>query len=195
MQFTKQHLVVDDNTTVTAILDAIVKALKPKHFDLQNHGKLFEFKQGKNVPSAKYLQDLRQLYEQTNYLAEVPQETLIHDLFISDIASSEAKQLLFQKDSDTLTIDCCLHLVTSYESVGQLLWSLTHHLRYQSQQSGNIAISQLRDLVLNNVLDAVNSQHNMTARIVQHIIKPVDPAKKSGILPKSVARQLFLLLT
>ena len=63
------------------------------------------------------VQDLRQLYEWTNYLAEVPQETLIRDLFISDIASSEAKRLLFQEDSDTLTIDYCLHLVTSYESV------------------------------------------------------------------------------
>ena len=78
---------------------------------------LFEFKQGINVPAAKYLQDLRQLYEPTNYLAEVPQETLIRDLFISGIASSEAKRLLFREDSDTLTIDCCLHLVTSYESV------------------------------------------------------------------------------
>ena len=44
LRFTKQHLVVDANTTVTAILDAIAKALKPKRFDLQNCGKLFEFK-------------------------------------------------------------------------------------------------------------------------------------------------------
>ena len=101
MRFTKQHLVVDVNSTVTAILDAIAKVLKPKHFDLQNRGKLFEFKQGIYVQAAKYLQDLCQLYEWTNYLAKVPQETLICDLFISGVASSESKRLLFQKDSDT----------------------------------------------------------------------------------------------
>ena len=112
----------------------ISKNPKPKRFDLQKRGKLFEFIQGINVLAAKYLQDLRQLHERTKYLAEVPQETLIRDLFISGVASSEAKRLLFQEDSDTLTIDRCLHLVTSYESVQPTcLESHPPPMRYQSQ--------------------------------------------------------------
>ena len=102
--------------TVEQILDAIANALKPTRFDLQNHGKLFSFKQTENVLAAKFLQEIRELYAVTNYPDAVAKDTLIRDLFISGIASVEAKCLLFQQDVNTLLTDKCL-LVSSFESV------------------------------------------------------------------------------
>ena len=60
---------------------------------------------------------LRELYTQANYPQTVEKEMLIRDLFISGVASPEAKRLLFQEDSDNLTIARCVHLVSSYEAV------------------------------------------------------------------------------
>ena len=104
-------------TTVEQILNAVANALKPTRFDLQNRGKLFSFKQTGNVPAAKFLQEIRELYAVTNYPDAVAKDTLIRDLFISGIASVEAKRLLFQQDIDTLSTDKCLLLVSSFESV------------------------------------------------------------------------------
>ena len=91
--------------------------LNQTRFDLQNRGKLFSFKQTGNVPAAKFLQEIRELYAVINYPDAVAKETLIRDLFISGIASVEAKLLLFQQDIDTLSTDKCLLLVSSFESV------------------------------------------------------------------------------
>ena len=44
-------------------------------------------------------------------------ETLTRDLFITGIAYKEARCLIYQQDSDQLTIDQCVHLVSSFESV------------------------------------------------------------------------------
>ena len=57
------------------------------------------------------------MYAVTNYPDAVAKDTLIRDLFISGIASVEAKRLLFQQVIDTLTTDKCLLLVSSFESV------------------------------------------------------------------------------
>ena len=93
------------------------KALKPKRFDLQNREKLFNFVQRPGIPAAKYLQELRELCTITNYEEQVSKDTLLRDLFIAGIASPEAKRLIFQQELDNLTLDRCLHLVSSFESV------------------------------------------------------------------------------
>ena len=116
MRFVKQRMTIENTTTVTEILNIIDAALKPKRFDLQNRGKLFEFKQGSSS-AGKYLQDLRELYARSNYPEQIGKETLIRDLFVAGVTSIEAKRLLFQEDSDKLTIDRCVHLVSSFESV------------------------------------------------------------------------------
>ena len=90
------------------------KALKP---DLQNREKLFNFVQRPGIPVAKYLQELRELYTITNYEEQVSKDTLLRDVFIAGTASSEAKHLIFQQEFDSLTLDHCLHLVSSFESV------------------------------------------------------------------------------
>ena len=117
MRFAKQHINITGTTTVDNILDAIKTALKPKRLDLQNRGKLFAFKQGTNMSAMQYLQELRQLYNLTGYPEQVGREMLIRDLFTSGISSSDARRLLFQEDSDNLTLDRCLHLVSSFEAV------------------------------------------------------------------------------
>ena len=117
MRFAKQHINITGTTTVENILDAIKTALKPKRLDLQNGGKLFAFKQGTNMSAMLYLQELRQLYNLTGYPEQVGREMLIRDLFISRISCSDARRLLFQEDSDNLTLDRCLHLVSSFEAV------------------------------------------------------------------------------
>ena len=117
MRFAKQHINIIGTTTVDNILDAIKTALKPKRLDLQNRGKLFAFKQGTTMSAMLYLQELRQLYNLTCYPEQVEREMLIRDLFISGISSSDARRLLFQEDSENLTLDRCLHLVSSFETV------------------------------------------------------------------------------
>ena len=42
---------------------------------------------------------------------------IIRDLFISGVSSTDAPRLLFQEDSDSLTLDQCVHLVSSFEAV------------------------------------------------------------------------------
>ena len=116
MKFANQRIYVKATTTVEQILDAVTNALKPTRFGLQNRGKLFSSKQSANVPAAKFLQEIRKLYAVTNYPDAVAKNTLIRDLFISGIASVEAKRLLFQQNIDTLTTDNCV-LVSSFEFV------------------------------------------------------------------------------
>ena len=116
MKFAKQLIVIVPATTVEAILNAVAGGLKPKRFDLQNRGKLFELKQRPNVSATKFLQELRDLYALANYPDAVPKDILLRDLFIAGSASIDAKRLLFQQDADTLTIDKCIHLVSSFES-------------------------------------------------------------------------------
>ena len=115
-KFVRQNLAVTDTTTTNEILDAVEKSLKPKRFDLQNREKLFSHRQS-NSSAAKYLDELRELYSLSNYGETVTKESLIRDLFIAGITSNDAKCMIFQQDSDTLTLDRCLHLVSSYESV------------------------------------------------------------------------------
>ena len=59
---------------------------------------------------------MRSLYHQANYAETIQKNILLRDLFISGIASREAKCLLYQQDSDSLTLDQCVHLVSSYET-------------------------------------------------------------------------------
>ena len=47
---------------------------------------------------------------------QIAKDTLVRDLFISGVASAEAERLLFQ-ESNELTSERCLTLVTSFESV------------------------------------------------------------------------------
>ena len=63
------------------------------------------------------MQVLRELYDLSNYGDNITKENLVRDLFIAGVASTEARCLLYQQDSDTLTIDHCLLLVSSLESV------------------------------------------------------------------------------
>ena len=44
-QFAYQNKPINDDTTITEILDTVEMALKPKRFDLQNREKLFNFVQ------------------------------------------------------------------------------------------------------------------------------------------------------
>ena len=43
------------------------------------------------------MQELRELYTQTNYLDTVPQETLLRDLFIVGVTLSDANVYYFSK--------------------------------------------------------------------------------------------------
>ena len=117
MKFANQHIEINANTTISDILEAIQTALKLQRFDLQNCQRFFECKQNPDISASKYLQELRELYALTNYPAAVPKETLIRDWFIAGTSSPDAKCLLFQQDSDTLTMEKCLHLVSSFELV------------------------------------------------------------------------------
>ena len=117
MKFAKQLLAIEPTTTIANILDAIDTALKPKRFDLQSRGKLFEHKQLANVSATSYLQELRDLYSLSNYPDTILKDTLLRDLFINGSSSIEAKRLFFQQDSDNLTIDRCLQLASSCEAV------------------------------------------------------------------------------
>ncbi len=115
-KFVHQHVQVADDTTVTDILNAVADCLKPKRFDLQNREKLFTHRQSQ-VTAAKFLEELRELYDLSNYGHEVTKDQLIRDLFIAGIASRDARCLIFQQDSEQLTLDQCVHLVSSFEAV------------------------------------------------------------------------------
>lgn len=116
MRFTNQLITIAADTTITQILDAISTALKPKRLDLQNRGKLFAYTQSTGMSAMQYLHELRKLYKLTNYPEQVDRETLLRDLFISGISSPDARRLLFQEDSDNLSLDRCIHLVSSFET-------------------------------------------------------------------------------
>ena len=116
MKFAHQRITIYVTMTITDILDAIQTALKPQRFDSQNRRKLFRFQQSPHITAGKFMQELQELYTQTNYPDTVPQETLLRDLFIVGVALSDAQRLLFQQDSDALTLDKCLHLVSNFES-------------------------------------------------------------------------------
>ena len=116
-KFAHQNKAINDDMAITEVFDAVEMALKPKRYDLQNQEKLFNFVQQLGIPAARYLQELHELYVITNYEELVSRDTLLHDLFIAGIAFSEAKYLIFQQEIDSLTIDCCLHLVSIFESV------------------------------------------------------------------------------
>ena len=115
-KFVRESTTVTDESSVTQILDKVAEALKPKRLDLQNREKLFSHTQSSTSTAAKYLEELRSLYHQANYAETIQKNILLRDLFISGIASREAKCLLYQQDSDSLTLDQCVHLVSSYET-------------------------------------------------------------------------------
>ena len=117
MKYVKQLITVDATTTIKTILEAVGKGLKPTRFDLQNREKLFCCIQRAGVSAVKFVQEIRDLYSLTGYQEQVSKDLLIRDLFVSGIASTEAKRLLFQEEPDSLTIERCLNLVTSFESV------------------------------------------------------------------------------
>ena len=135
--------------------------------DLQNRGKLLSFKQG-NLTAMQYLYELRQLYSLTNYPDQVNKETLLRDLFISGITSSEARRILFQEDADTLSLDRCLHLVSTFESVQ----TSTLHSE-QSQADLSVSAISKKSKWLAGAKDAVNSQVDIFANIVQPSGSPV----------------------
>ena len=115
-KYVRQNVTVDDDTTISQILDAVASNLKPKRFDLQNREKLFSLKQSTSS-AAKFLEALRELYDLSNYGDVITKDELIRDLFIAGLSLSEAKCIIHQQDSDKLTIDRSLHLVSSFESV------------------------------------------------------------------------------
>ena len=116
-KFVRQNITITATTTINNILDGVGDALKPKRFDLQNREKLFTCKQSQQVTAAKYVEQLRELFDLSNYGDNVAKELLIRDLFIAGIASSDARCLLYQQDSSNLSMAQCLHLVSSFESV------------------------------------------------------------------------------
>ena len=115
-KFVHQHMTVGAETTIAQLLDGVGNSLKPKRYDLQNREQLFAHRQSQNS-AAKFLDELWHLYDLSNYGANITQNQLIQDLFISGIESKEARCLIYQQNSETLTIDQCLHLVSSFESV------------------------------------------------------------------------------
>ena len=115
-KFVRQHVTVHNTTTIATILDAVANCLKPKRFDLQNREKLLNMRQSQ-ISAAKFLDEIRELYDLANYGVTIDRDTLIRDIFIAGIASKEAKCLIYQQNSDELTTDQCLHLVSSFESV------------------------------------------------------------------------------
>ena len=115
-RFVRQHVTVNNDTTVTNILDEVGNVLKPRRYDLRNREKLFSHKQAQSS-AAKYLEELRELYDLSNYGENITKEQLIRDLFIAGITSNEARCIIFQQDSETVTTEQCLHLVSSFESV------------------------------------------------------------------------------
>ena len=115
-KFVRQHVTVDNSTTVAAILDEVANSLKPKRFDLYNCEKLFNLRQSQGS-AAKFLDEIRELYDLSNYGATIVRDTLIRDIFIASIVSKEARCLIYQQNGDELTIAQCLHLVSSFESV------------------------------------------------------------------------------
>ena len=115
-KFVRQNLIVDENTTIDQILDGVASCLKPKRFDLQNREKLFSLKQS-HLSAVKFLEELRELYDLSNYGDTIHKNELIRDLFIAGLSLNEAKCIIHQQDSEKLTIDRSLHLVSSFESV------------------------------------------------------------------------------
>ena len=116
VKFVRQFCTITDESTVTTILNSVEIALRPKRFDLQNRAKLFEKKQRSEISAAQYLHELRELYDLSNYGESIKKVGLVRDLFIAGVASTEARCLLYQQDSDNLTVEQCLHLVSSFES-------------------------------------------------------------------------------
>ena len=129
-KFAHQNKAISKNTTITEILDAVERTLKPKRFDLQNRKKLFNFVQRPGIPAAKYLQELHELYKlwRTGFQRHPPSW--------SGIASSEAKHIIFRQEFDSLTLNCCLHLVSSFESV--------HSDATHSDLTSNVNISAVK---------------------------------------------------
>ena len=87
--------------------------MKPKRLDHQNRVKFFSHSKNANISAEKYLQELRELYSNSNYGDEIKKETLIRDKFITGIDNTQIKSLLFLQDPDHLTINKCLELAAS----------------------------------------------------------------------------------
>ena len=115
-KFVRQHVTVDNLIPVAMILDGVANSLKPKRFNLQNREKLLNLRQSQ-VSASKFLEEIRELYDLSNYGDTIARDTLIRDIFIAGIASKEARCLIYQQNSDDLTTAQCLHLVSSFESV------------------------------------------------------------------------------
>ena len=114
-KFVTQTIQIQDDTTIDAILNNVETALRPQRHDLQQRFALFEMKQG-DLKSTNFLQLLRDTVLEAEYPADIPRETLIRDLFIHGLNSEEARRLIYQQDSTTLTVSQCLALVSSYET-------------------------------------------------------------------------------
>ena len=98
-KFVRQNLIVDENTTIDQILDGVASCLKPKRFDLQNREKLFSLKQS-HLSAVKFLEELRELYDLSNYGDTIHKNELIRDLFIAGLSLNEAKCIIHQQDSE-----------------------------------------------------------------------------------------------
>ena len=83
-KFVHQHVTMEADTTITHILNGVGNCLKPKRFDLQNRERLFNHRQSQNS-AAKFLDELRHLYDLSNYGANITQDQLIRDLFIAEL--------------------------------------------------------------------------------------------------------------
>ena len=93
-------MTVTATTTLATILDGVGNTLKPTRFDLQNRAKLFTHKQSQ-ISAAKFLEELRELYDLSNYGDQITKDQIIRDLFISGTVASEVK---FYYISRTVTI-------------------------------------------------------------------------------------------
>lgn len=119
-RYVQQSLTVTQTTTVEDILDHVEKSLKPQRFDLRNRMRLFDAKQSSS-DAATFLQQLRSLYLETNYGDSINRDTLIRDIFIHGLRDEEARRLVHQEDLDSLTLEKCLSLVSSFETAASTL--------------------------------------------------------------------------
>ena len=78
-KYVRQNVTVEATTTLATILDGVGNSLKPKRFDLQNRAKLFTHKQSQ-ISAAKFLEELRELYDLSNYGDQITKDQVIRDL-------------------------------------------------------------------------------------------------------------------
>ena len=127
--FAKKNCTFNDEhlETLENVLSDIDQILRPQRRNLQYRCKLLDLTQKPDQPIQDYLQDLRAAYSETGYTdATLTGELLVRDLLIRGIRNADAKRLILQQDMDTLTINDCTKLVSTYETVLTNATTSTH---------------------------------------------------------------------